>query len=172
MSDFEKLLAAGDLRSTGNVDTVISRVKNQADFDELFALLQHKERALVMRTSDAVEKITLSRPEYLSDHKKAILQLLTTATNKELMWHIAMIAVRIKWNDKDFALVWDTFHKWLYDKGNSKLVRVAAVQGLYELTRQHKALLPQFKALLPELEEEKIASLNARIRNIRKEFVG
>jgi hypothetical protein len=84
MTELEKLLSDKDLRSTGKCDDVISRIKNQSDFDKLFNSFFHTDRIIVMHATDAIEKITADRPQYLSKHKKEMLDLVDRAINKEL----------------------------------------------------------------------------------------
>lgn len=56
---FEEILKGGDLRSIGKTNEVVGMVNNQKSFDELYQLLFHPDRKIVMRAADAIEKITL-----------------------------------------------------------------------------------------------------------------
>ena len=168
LTKYEKLLSGGDLRSIGNCNTVISKVKNQNDFDELFKCLFHKDRLIVMRAADAIEKITVTNPQYLDKHKRKIIELFYTAINKELKWHLALMIARLHLTVKEFGKVWDTLTKWAKDRTNSRLVRVGAIQGLFEMTRLKNNLIKELGLTMIELEKENIPSINARIRNIRK----
>ncbi len=165
----EKLLSGGDLRSIGRCDEVIQNIKNQKHFDELFKFLLHKDRIVVMHSSDAIEKITAANPKYLTTHKGEVLELLKSAKDKELKWHLALMASRLTWNTKEFNIVWTTLNHWANDKANSRLVRVGAIQGLYEMTKQQMDLIEDFNQTMLKLEKENIPSINARIRNIRKD---
>ncbi|MBV6439950.1 MAG: hypothetical protein EPGJADBJ_01608 [Saprospiraceae bacterium] len=71
MPDYHTLLSGGDLRSIGNSDLVVANVRNPHDFDELFEYLFQPDRLIVMRTADAIEKITVHRPEYLKKHRQS-----------------------------------------------------------------------------------------------------
>src|SRR6185312_10870650 len=170
MQDFEKILADGDLRSTGNSNLIATKVKNKSDFDQLFQCLYHSNRLVVMRAADAIEKITIKDPEFLHDHKKELLHLFEKATNKELKWHLGILIPRLALTNHEFKNVWDGLVGWAKDKNNSRLVRVSAVQGLYELTKKKGDLMNNFNELSREVEKENIPSVNARIRNIRKEI--
>ncbi|HTL81120.1 MAG TPA: hypothetical protein VL651_05425, partial [Bacteroidia bacterium] len=130
--NFEKLLSGGDLRSIGKCEKVIAQVRTQKDFDNLFAYLFHADRLVVMRAADALEKITRVHPEYLAKHKKEMFALFASAGNKELKWHIPVMMARLEFSGTEFKKVWKGIVEWLYDKNNSKLVRVGALQGLYE----------------------------------------
>src|SRR5262245_9232679 len=96
MLQFEQLSGHGDLRSIGKANTVVATIHSQRDFDELFEYLFYNDRLVVMRAADAVEKITVRHPQYLVRHKKMVLALCKTASNKELTWHLALMLPRLK----------------------------------------------------------------------------
>jgi hypothetical protein len=170
MTKFEKLLAGGDLRSIGKSNSVVSKIQDQNDFDELINCLFQKDRIIVMRAVDAIEKLTIKKPLYLAPHKRNILELSNTAIDKELKWHLALLIPRLRLNKKELNKVWDVLTKWAMDKTNSRIVRVNSIQGLFELTKQNPDLLQSFSLILFEMEKENISSVNARIRKIRRQI--
>jgi len=170
----EKLLSGGDLRSIGKSNSVVSKIKNKNDFDELFKCLFHKDRIVVMRAADAIEKITISNPSYLLQQKKKILELCSTAKDKELKWHLALMVPRVprfKYADKARNNIWNLLSQWTTNKDESKIVRVNSLQGLYELSKQERELTQNLMLIFSELEKENIPSINARIKNIRKQLL-
>jgi len=170
MFDLEKLLSGGDLRSIGRSGSVISKIKSQSDFDELFGYLFHHDRIVVMRAADVIEKITLTKPGYLKNHAQEIISLSGKAKNKELMWHLAQLLSRLHLNRTEFRNSWNILTKWAKDKTNSRIVRVNSLQALFDLLSQDKILLGDFNLLLYELEEENIPSIKARIKMIRSKL--
>lgn len=170
MIELEKLLSGADLRSIGKCDVVISKIKNQQDFDNLFKFLFHQNRIIVMHAADAIEKITIKHPQYLAKHKAKLIELFYTAKNKELKWHLTVLAPRLNLNSIEFGKIWHALTIWAMDKTNSRLVRVGAVQGLFEMVKQQSNLIKDFTLTMLELEKQNIPSINARIRNIRKEL--
>jgi len=170
MVEFEKLLSGGDLHSIGNCNSVILKIKNQNDFDRLFKFLFHKDRVVVMRTADVIEKITINNPQYLMKHKRKILELFYAAKNKELKWHLALLVPRLHIDSIESGKVWETLTKWAKDKTDSRLVRVGSIQGLFEMMKQKNNSIKDFSLTILELEKENIPSINARIRNIRKKI--
>jgi len=169
MAQFDKILSGGDLRSIGEGNSVILKVKNQNDFDELFSCLFHSDRLVAMRAADAIEKITIHHPGYLNKHKKAIIGLSHGAKNKELKWHLALLLSRLPLNNKEFPEVWDTLLTWANDRKNSRIVSVNAIQGLFELTKQDPRYIKSFDLSMDALEKESIPSINARIKKLRKQ---
>jgi hypothetical protein len=170
MTEFGKILTGGDLRSIGKSNAVVTKIQNQNDFDDLFKYLFHIERIIVSRTADAIEKITINNPKYLNKHKNKIIELCNIAKDKELKWHLALLIPRLPLDSKEFGKSWDTLTKWAKDKTNSRIVRVNSIQGLFELMRQEAVLMQDFNLTLLEIEKENIPSINARIKNIRKQI--
>ncbi len=169
-SRFRHQLSGKDLRSIGSSDLVAAQVKTQADFDELFECLFVPDRLVAMRAADAVEKITRDHPEYLNKHKEQVLKLCTGATYIELKWHLALLVSRPELTPGEYDTVWKMLLGWTASKEESKIVRVNALQSLFELLMKNPALTPAFLQRMAEMETENIPSINARIRLIRKEL--
>ncbi len=166
----ETLLSGSDLRTLGKSGVIISKIKDQKDFDELFDFIFHPERTIVMRAADVVEKITLHHPDFLTVHKDELLALLHQAANKELQWHIAILVTRVELNEKEVQRVWNKLKSWANNSGSARIVRVASLQGLYEITKKKPRLLKSFLSFAEKIEKEEIPSINARMRHIRKEI--
>ena len=169
-SKFRQQLSGKDLRSIGSSDLVAAQVNSQDDFDELFACLFVPDRLVVMRAADAVEKVTTAHPEYLNKHKEQVLKLCTAANHKELKWHLALLVSRLELEPGEYDAVWKMLFEWTAGKEESKIVRVNALQSLFELLMKNPALTPAFLQRMAEMETENIPSINARIRLIRKEL--
>ena len=168
MTQFEKILSGGDLRSLGVSNLVITKIKNQNTFDELFKYLFHEDRLVVMRAADTIEKITNRNPQFLTKHKEEIIELCDIAKNKELKWHLALLIPRLHLDNKEFGYAWNTLSNWAMDIANSRIVRVNSIQGLFEMMKQKGELEKDFSLTLSELEKEDIPSINARIRKLKK----
>ena len=170
MPSFEQILSGGDLRSIGKSDTIVLNISSQENFDQLFKLLFHADRIVVMRAADVIEKVTINHPQYLAIHSKELLNLCKIAENKELKWHLALLVPRINLNDRQFEEAWDLLVIWARDKTNSRIVRVNSIQGLFELTSQKSSLAQHLKLILSEIKIENIPSINARIKKMSKFF--
>lgn len=170
MKQFDKILAGGDLRSIGKSHSVILTIKNQNDFDELFKLLFHSDRLVVMRASDAIEKLTIRNCQYLAKHKNKIFKLCRNAKDKELKWHLALLIPRLNLDKQEFVTAWDTLTAWANDKTNSRIVRVNSIQGLFDMMKKGNIPEKDFGLTLIRLEKENIPSINARIKKIRKQI--
>ena len=167
-NNFAQLLLGKDLRTVKQNNIVVRSVNDQTSFDELFRLVFHHERTLVMRAVDAVEKLTVRHPEYLKPHKSQLLHALKSADHKELKWHIAQLIPRVDLDAKELEVVWHILTYWTQNRNESKIVRVNSLQGLFDLSRRHPEFRNDFDKTVALIEREMIPSIQARIRRIRK----
>lgn len=166
MNQYELLLKKGDLRSIGKSNQVVDLMNDQQQFDELFQLLYHADRHLVMRAADAIEKITVLHPQYLIAHKKELITFMLHAIHIEFKWHLALMISRISLSKTELKKVWQTLTNWALDRTESKIVRVNSLQTLFELSTQHEQLKIEFNLVIDSLMKEKIPSIQARIKKI------
>jgi hypothetical protein len=166
--NFAPLLLGRDLRSIARSNEVVRSVVDQESFDELFNLLLHHERLLVMRAADAIEKITLTNKYFLTRHKDQLLLLLKSAIHKELKWHIALLIPRLRLTVDELKEVWAILSYWALNPNESKIARVNSLQGLFELSQLYPDLKDSFQHTLLALEHEQIPSLQARIKRLKK----
>jgi hypothetical protein len=148
----------------------VTKVHNQYEFNELFQYIFDEDRLIVMRTADAIEKITAHHPEYLKSHKDQLLQLAKTENHKEVLWHLVLLMGRLSLNEHEIQLVLKLLINWVNDKSQSKIVRVNALQALYHFTQKRKYSRHKLKRLMNDLEIENIPSVNARIRLLKRQL--
>jgi hypothetical protein len=165
---FSNLLMDKDLRAVKQNSIDVTSVNDQRSFDELFALVFHHERHLVMRTVDAVEKVTLKHPEFLKPHKAQLMIVLKSADHKELKWHIAQLIPRVELSKSELADVRHILCYWTLNKNESKIVRVNALQGLFDLSRSHPEVKEDLVKAISSMEHELIPSIQARIKKLKK----
>lgn len=170
MKSLEEILSGGDLRSIGKSNSLVQTIRTQADFDALFNLLFHSNRVVVMRAADSIEKATINNTAYLQSHKLEILQLCRSATDKELVWHLAQLVPRVSWNIHELKDIWQRLSDWASDKQASRIVRVNALQGLADLLPQNALLLSKFNRMMEKLNQENIPSLKARTKRIKSQI--
>lgn len=165
--NFTNLLLGKDLRTIKQNSIVVRAVSDQNSFDELFSLVFHRERPLVLRAVDAVEKVTSKKPEYLIPHKEQLLAVLKSADHKELKWHIAQLIPRVELDKRELAEVWHILTYWALNKNESKIVRVNSLQGLWDLSKLHPEFKKDLDKTIQTMEHELIPSIQARIRKIK-----
>lgn len=174
MSSIHNKLKGGDLRSIGKTNVIISEITNQKKFDELFRGLFDADRVVVMRSADAIEKITIMHPEYLDSHKKQLFELFQTANHIELKWHLAQLMprliLRLKLSEDETGMVWNKLTQWAIDKTSSRIVRVNSIQGLFDIQKKFPELKKDFTDTLLKLDRGNIPSITVRIKKLRKEI--
>lgn len=166
--NFAHLLLGKDRRTIGNADQVVQLIVDQRSFDELFGLVFHHERNLVMRAADAVEKVTRTHKEFLVPHKIQLLSLLKSAGPMELKWHIAQLVPRLSLDPHELQEVWSILSYWVQNPNESKIVRVNSLQGLFDFAIDHPAFKVSLQNILNTVEREPIPSLIARIKKLRR----
>lgn len=167
-NDFNDLLKGGDLRSIGKANEAVKNVSSQDSFDALFDGLHHNDRRIVMRTADAIEKMTRSKPEFLNKHKNELLKLCADAKEIELKWHLAQLVPRIRLTPSETGEIWQLLRQWIVDRHESRIVRTNSLQALFDLQKTHVELKNDFFHIIEAIREENIPSLNARIKQIEK----
>jgi hypothetical protein len=165
---FTSLLLAGDLRKLRQNSIVVRAVTDQTSFDELFSLVFHHERHLVMRAIDAVEKVTIKHPEFLRSHKAQLMSVLKSADHKELKWHVAQLIPRIALAEPELAEVRHILNYWVLNKNESKIARVNALQGLFDLSQKYSEVIPDLASAIAGIEHEMIPSIQARIKKLKR----
>lgn len=166
--DFAPLLLGRDRRSIGRSEKVLESVTDQESFDELFRFLLHNERLLVMRAADAIEKISSAHPEFLARHKIQLFSLLKSALHKELKWHLALLIARVELDAEELKEAWRHLTYWVSNPNESKLVRVNALQGLFDISSHYPELKGSFNETLKALEHEPVPSIKARVKKLKQ----
>lgn len=155
------------MRGNLQTRTVRARIKDQLSFDSLFELLYHHERPLVLRAAEAIEKVTAKHQEFLRTHKLDLLRLFTTSDHPELKGRLAQLITRVTLLPDEAEEVWKTLQYWTRNPHESKLVRVHALQSLYDLSRIYPDFREPFQETLTAVTHEPIPSLQARITRLR-----
>ncbi|ALM07778.1 hypothetical protein SB49_08195 [Sediminicola sp. YIK13] len=164
--DLIKYLKGGDLRSNAKAKELATLIETQYDFNALFHFLHSKDRLLIMRAADVLEKISRGHPNYLWPHQRDILHFLKTAKHKEFKWHLAQMVGRLPLTPIQRLEVSDVLTSWVTDSSESKIVRVNALQALYDINKQYHEREGEIQELIRNLKKEKIPSLISRIRKL------
>ena len=160
-----KKLQGGDRRSIGKVDEVVDQVLGAASlFKELINGLFVNDPLVRMRTADAVEKISLVRPDLIQPYKKTLIQLAGDTDQQEVRWHMAQILPRLTLKPADRKIIVDVLYAYLNDK--SKIVVTFALQALADLAAQDKSLIPRIIRVLEEFAKTGSPAIKNRSRKL------
>jgi hypothetical protein len=154
-------LQGGDRRSIGNVDEVVAAVRKKPDlFKDLVTGLFDKDPVVRMRAADAMEKISLEKPESLQPFKTELIRLAQQTQQQELRWHMAQMIPRLKLKPKDETTVTDIFFDYLND--NSKIVVTFAMQALTDLALKKGAASARVIRAIEELTRTGSPAIQSR----------
>lgn len=149
-ADLLSKLAGGDRRSIGRSHEVVAEVlADPSLFDAVFQGMLAPDPLLRMRAADAVEKITITRPEHLRPYKQALTEKIANVDQKEVRWHFARMCPRLPLTAKERRQVAETLTGYLHD--HSKIVKTFAMQALADLAARDAGLLQMALTHLKEL---------------------
>lgn len=169
MSKILQQLAGGDFRSIGKSNEVVRAViRNPRLFSELFAGLLQDDPIIRMRTADAVEKITVQKPELLQKYKKQILNQIAEIKQQEVQWHVAQMIPRLQLSTTETQKAFAILNGYLRST-KSNIVRVMSLQALADLALQGKINTGKTLRSIEEYAElVGTPSVLARVRKITK----
>lgn len=152
MNDILNKLEEGDLRSIGNVPEIVDMaLDNPKMFDFVVKGMVHADAGVRMRASDAVEKITRIKPEFLKPYKEYLLKEVILQTQQEVRWHLAQVIPRLELNDLERTQAVEELFTFLDDP--SKIVQTNALQALVDLAWENDRLFSRVKIAVENLVE-------------------
>jgi hypothetical protein len=154
-------LKGGDRRSIGRSDEVVIEVLDDPDlFENLFKGLWDEDPVVRMRASDAVEKISARKPEWIQPFKLNLIQLAGQIEQQEVRWHIAQILPRLELEHNEQAAVVEILFRYLDDK--SKIVKTFCMQALADFAEKDSGLRPRVITLLAKLTRTGSPAMKSR----------
>ncbi len=167
MRDILEELRGGDRRSIGKANEVAGFVLNHPNyFKTLFEALYHSDELLRMRAADAIEKISLERPEWLSSYAEDILELMQTMSQQEVCWHMAQMSPRLSLREDQLEKLIAILRTYLSHKSN--IVKVSALEALCCFAEKKQSLMPEVSAFIQDALEHGSPSLKARAKKLQK----
>jgi HEAT repeat protein len=164
-----KKLTGGTRRSLGRTNEVVAEVLARPSlFRHLFAGLTSNDEVLRMRAADAIEKITIPRPDLLIPFKKKFLAIANRTQQPELRWHAALILPRLKLTASERAATIEILFDYLRDP--SSIVKTCAMQALADLAFTDAKLKSQIRPLLEELTQIGTPAMRAQGRKLLRQF--
>ena len=118
-------------------------------FDVLFQAMLDDDPIVRMRAADAVEKVTVQRPDLLQPYAHRLLGEVSAMNQQEVRWHLAQMLPRLDLTMEECATAVAIMERYLGDQ--SRIVKTCAMQALAELAlgdaplRRH--VLPRIECL-------------------------
>jgi hypothetical protein len=160
-----KKLQGGDRRSIGQSAQIVAEVlADPSLFGIVFEGMLDDDPLIRMRCADAVEKITVSHPEYLRPYKTQLLKQAAQAEQQEVRWHVAQLFSRIKWTPKERRRIVSILTEYLNDK--SRIVKTCSMQALADISEQDADLRPAIVQRLEVLTRMGSPAMKSRGRKL------
>ena len=171
MSSILEKLQGGDRRSIGRANEVAQEIEdNPLLFDPVFDGLTNDDPVVRMRAADAIEKVTQSKPELLSDYTSTVISLLNNTKQQEVCWHLAQIAPRLKYNKSQEKEIIECLKSYLAHK--SKIVQVSAMESLAILAEKNNTLLNEVTKIITKHEATGSPAIQSRGLKLLKRLTG
>lgn len=127
-----QLLSGGDRRSIGKSNQVVAEILKRPDrLAELIECMWSDDAIIQMRAADAVEKVSVQKPELLAPFKAELLGYAGETTQAEMRWHMALMLPRLPLTSAERERARIRLREYLSDR--SSIVKTFALQGLTEL---------------------------------------
>ncbi|MGA8224151.1 MAG: hypothetical protein WB780_21070 [Candidatus Acidiferrales bacterium] len=160
-----KKLVGGDRRSIGRSNEFVAEVlRHPSRLGPLFEGLVNDDPLVRMRAADAIEKVSVQRPELLQPFKRQLLAIAGRSEQQEVRWHAALMIPRLALTARERALAVDILFDYLRDR--SSIVKTFAMQALASLADTDSSLRARVLPLLEELAEIGTPAMRARGRKL------
>ena len=123
-----------------------------------------------MRAADALEKVSVTHPQYLWPHKHRLMELSATAHQKELRWHLAQMLPRLELNLQEQQRAVNVL--LIYCQDASSIVKTFAMQALADIAVGNAQLRPAILVHLKDLTSEGTPAMKARGRKLLAHLQG
>ena len=158
-------LRKGDRRSIGRADAVAREVLRRPNrLPELLAGLRHADPLIRMRAGDALEKVSRQEPRWFWPVRCELLDLAGTTKEQEARWHLAQTLPRLGFRGTQRAALVSVLRHYLKDP--STIVRVSALQALWELASGDPVLKGSVRRQLRRALKQGTAAERARARKL------
>ncbi len=159
------VLKGGDRRSIGRSNQVVKIVhRRPALFPVLIDGMHHADELVRMRAADAVEKLTVTNPDWLRPFRVQLIKLAERTKQRELRWHLAQILPRLELSRRDRVILVAVFRRYLEDKG--RIVKTFAMQGLADLAMQDPRFRTPTRRVIAALTRTGSPSMKSRGRKL------
>jgi len=123
---------------------------------------------LRLRATDAVEKITVTPPEYLLPYKAKLLAEVASSEQQEVRWHVAQLFSRPPWNARECRKIVKILEEYLRDR--SSIVKTNAMQALADLVVQDRSLRLALRKKIERLTRTGSPAMQSRGRKLLKQL--
>jgi hypothetical protein len=167
MKNIVDQLAGRDRRSLGRANAIGKQIlRDPKLFSLIFEAMLHDDPVVRMRAADAIEKVTVIKPELLQKYKGTLLGKVAAQEQQEVRWHVALMLPRLRLTPKERNHAVAILFDYLEDK--SSIVKTFAMQGLADFAQHDKQLSARVAPVLMHLTETGTPAMRSRGRKLLK----
>jgi hypothetical protein len=160
-------LAGGDRRSIGRANEVVDDVLHSPHLFETLIGGLHDDNPLIrMRAADALEKITVRHPDWLTPYKNTLLRHLAEPEMREVRWHLVQMAPRLPLTICERLKTITLLKSFLSD--SSSILKASAMQAIADLVGDDDRLRAETSHLLEKLVLDGSPAMKSRGRKLLK----
>ena len=158
-------LKGGDRRSIRGVPQVVDLVTMDPSlFPAVLGGMTDADPLVRMRCADAIEKITVGRPECLAPYKRRLIEIAAKAEQQEVRWHLAQLFSRLDLSASERRRVVVILTGYLADA--SKIVKTFSMQALADIAAQDPDLRGPITGQLEKLTRTGSPAMKSRGRKL------
>jgi hypothetical protein len=148
---------------------VVTIVLGKPDlFDVLFQGLENSDPILRMRCADAIEKITVCRPELLAPYRNKLIGALSKIEQQEVRWHVAPLLTRLQLSRSEEAAVIKILLSYTNDR--SSILKTMAIQALADIAIRNPRYLAIVEQRIAELQVTGTPAVKSRCKSLLQEL--
>lgn len=161
-----KAFSGKDLRGKSNASLVLKEYqKGKCSKSDIFDLVFSEDRLIAFRAIDTYELI--AKEEGVSkDEMKRLLDIMDGYKPKEFMWHYVQVMGYMRLANNMRSKVYTYLKKALYEYIESNIVRVFAMQSLFDLFKNDPGYAKHVRKILEEMNKSTIKSIKVRAKNL------
>lgn len=162
-------LSYGDKRSIMGVKKAMMSLENNPSlFSILVKGMSHNNELIAMRSSDAVEKLSVIHPDWLIDFKKSFIKLLSQTNQQEVLWHLAQLVPRLILNKEEKHHLIQSFENLCEQK--SRIVVSFSLQAMVDLAEKDSQLIRKIYPIIKNLRQTGTSAVRSRGRKLLKQL--
>lgn len=166
----KEILSGGDPRSLKGVDETINLVtKDRKKISQLFDLLFETDPVLVMRVSDALEKICRENPAWFTEYIDRLLNDVSRIKQPSVQWHLAQMFSELRLDNQQKSEAIEIMKSNLAHT-DDWIVTNLTLESLANFVRRGDLKSSDFLAIVKRYESSNHKSVTHRAEKLIKEF--
>lgn len=170
MVELTKLLSANnDMRTVGDTKEVVELVlRGPYSVDDIINHIRTGDTYIRARAMDALQKITVKKPESVLKYKTDLLTWIAEINQQEVQWHVAQILPQFRLTDSEHKQALGIYRRYL--QSPSSIVKTWALDALVKLAQVDPSYQAEANDQLQKTLTSGSPAMQARAKNLMSTF--